>query len=247
MDTPFSSIALGAGAATAIMWAIQTVRHRAHLGQRVQDLQRHQRLSKRLIGCVIELERMLDDIPTSSSPGTVPERLAGHARFLYGLRREAGDNVIHLSRHAVRLRWPDVYLARTTLAGRRCELAHGALVTAFQSLSDAAREYEQGLVTALEGTRQDQVLAPPLKATLRLLDETSADHVARLRETCERALIHAADACNLGVRSHTVFDTTWPVRRSEVAAILGDPYQGEVRPLLWTGLGPQPLLHVDAR
>jgi hypothetical protein len=49
----------------------------------------------------------------------VPEALAAHVHFLYGLRREAIDNAIHLSGHAVRLRWPDGYLSKVTLAGRR--------------------------------------------------------------------------------------------------------------------------------
>jgi hypothetical protein len=82
---------------------------------------------------------------------------------------------------------------------------------------------------------------------LRLLDESSAAEVARLRGECERALTHTADACNLRVWSHTVFDTTWPVRRSELGDEGTDPYRGEIRPMSWTGSGPQPLLHVDAR
>ena len=64
---------------------------------------------------------------------------------------------------------------------------------------------------------------------------------------CERALTHAADACNVAFPSHVVFDTKWPIRRSEVPVAGSDPYLGEVKPMGWLGFGSQPLLHVDAR
>lgn len=66
---------------------------------------------------------------------TVPEELVGHAQFLFGLRQEAGNNAANLARQAVRLQWSDAYLSKAALAGRRCELAHGALVNAFQALT----------------------------------------------------------------------------------------------------------------
>ncbi len=82
---------------------------------------------------------------------------------------------------------------------------------------------------------------------VRLLDESAAEEVARLREVCERALTHGADACNLRFRSHVVFDTKWPVRRSEIMEVGQDLYGSEVRPMGWTGFGPQPMIQVDAR
>jgi len=82
---------------------------------------------------------------------------------------------------------------------------------------------------------------------LRLLDETAAEEVARLRGLCEQGMTHAADACNLRFDSAAIFDIKWPVRRSELLDPTVDLYQGELRPLGWTGFGPQPLLHVDAR
>src|SRR4051812_42273198 len=113
------------------MWIVNTCRHRSHLSQCVQDLQRHRRLDQRLIGCVNEMERILDGTPPQASDAEIPEELVGHARYLFGLRQEAADNAARLSRHAVRLRWPDGYLGKATLAGKRCEVAHGALIRAF--------------------------------------------------------------------------------------------------------------------
>lgn len=247
MSTVLSVIALAATVAGAFMWVVSTLRHRSHISQCAQDLQRHRRLDKRLIGCVSEMERILNTT-AAQAPGdaAVPEELVGHARFLFGLRQEAADDAADLSRHAVRLRWPDGYLAKTTLAGRRCELAHGALVNAFQALADATREYERGLATALLCSG-DGAESRAMSMPVRLLDDSAALEVARLREVCALALTHAADACNLRFESSAVFDTKWPVRRSEVPEVGVDPYHGETRPLGWQGLGPQPLLHVDAK
>ena len=246
MNTVLEVIALISAAVGALMWVVHTIRHRRHLAQCVQDLQRHRRLDRRLVGCVTEMEQILDRLPAQQSNTDLPEELVGHSRYLFGLRREAADNARHLSRHAVRLRWPDGYLGRATLAGKRCAVAHGALVTAFQALADATREYERGLSMALLRCG-DGAGARSLQGPVRLLDEESAAEVSRLREVCERALTQAADACNLRIPSHVTFETTWPVRRSETLSAGADPYQGEIKPLGWTGCGPQPLLHVDAR
>jgi hypothetical protein len=247
MTTVLQIITIATVAAGVVMWVASTVRHRRHLSQCVQDLHRHRRLDRRLIGCVVELEHLLDRMPPQASvEATVPEDLVGHARFLFGLRQEAGDNAANLARHAVRLQWPDVYLAKATLAGRRCELAHGALVGAFQALADATREYERGLAMALlrsgDGREGRAMIAP-----VRLLDESAAVEVARLREACTRALTNAADACSLPFETSATFDTKWPVRRSEVPEDYADPYRGEIRPMGWKGFGSQPLLHVDAK
>ena len=246
MDTVLGLVAVAGAVGGALMWVVSSLRHRHHLEQCVQDLQRQRRLDLRLVGCVTEMERILDRLPAQITEGTVPEELVGHTRYLFGMRREAEDNAWELSRHTVRLRWPDGYLGKATLAGKRCTLAHGALVTAFDALAEAARQYERGLPAALKRCG-DGPNARSQSMPLRLLDHSSAAEVARLREVYERALTHAADACNLRVRSHTVFDTTWPARRSEIPSTETDRYQGEVRPMSWTGLGPQPLLHVDAR
>lgn len=240
-----TAIGLASAILGALMWVVSTLRHRSHISQCVQDLQRHRRLDRKLIGCVNEIERALDELPGEEA-GQIPEELVGHARFLLGVRREAKDNATELSRHAVRLRWPDGYLTKATLAGRRCELAHGALLRAYEALAAATREYERGMSDALL-TSGDGANARDLSMPLRLLDESAAEEVARLREVCEHAMTHAADACNLRYGSAAIFDINWPVRRSELLDPDADPYQGEARPLGWAGFGPQPLLHVDAR
>lgn len=247
MDTVMRFVAVAGALAGLVMWVANTVRHRRHLSQCVQDLQRQRRLDRRMIGCVIEMEHILDRMPPQQADDqTVPEELAGHVRFLFGLRQEAGDNAADLARHAVRLQWSDAYLSKATLAGRRCELAHGALVNAFQALADAAREYERGLPMALLRSG-DGPKSRPLIAPVRLLDESAAVEVARLREVCGQALVKAADACRLPFETSGTFDTKWPVRRSEVPEDQTVHYGGEPRPMGWHGLGPQPMLHVDAK
>jgi hypothetical protein len=119
-------------------------------------------------------------------------------------------------------------------------------VNAFQALSDATREYERGLSMALLRSG-DGPQARAMTAPVRLLDESAAVEVARLREVCGRALVNAADACRLPFESSATFDTKWPVRRSEVPGEHEDPYRGEHRPMGWQGFGPQPMLHVDAK
>jgi hypothetical protein len=120
------------------------------------------------------------------------------------------------------------------------------LVKAFQAISDAAREYEKGLGHALSESGNGAA-ARRLDSPVRLLDEHSAAEVARIRDACGEALTNAADACKFEFSSHIVFETKWPVRRSEIAEPGSDLYYGEVRPMGWTGFGAQPLLHVDAR
>jgi hypothetical protein len=149
MSTILSAIALAGTLAGAVMWAVSTLQHRRHISECADALVRHRRLNKRLFGCVAEMEHILDT--------TAPQRRTSRSSQknwlgmlgLFGLRQEAEDHVADLGRHAVRLRWPDGYLAKTPLARKRCELAHGALVSAFQSLEDAIREYERGLTAAL--------------------------------------------------------------------------------------------------
>ena len=247
LGTILQLIAVIGALVSAVMWVVNTIRHRSHLAQCVQDLQRHRRLDKRLIGCVLEMEHILDRTPAQAPDDpTLPEQLVGHARFLFGLRQEAIQNTRSLARHAVRLGWSDAQLSRVTPAARRCEIAHGALMNAFQVMAEATKEYERGLSMALllsgDGSEARALVAP-----VRLLDESAAEEVAKLGDLCEKELVKTADACRLRFGSSALFDTKWPVRRSEVPEELGDPYQGEHRPIGWNGLGPQPMLHVDAK
>lgn len=240
-------VAVAGAVAAGIMWALSSLRHRSHLSQCAQDLRRQQRLDTRLRACVAEVEHILDRMPAQAPDEVVvPEDLVGHVRYLYGLRQEAQDNAFDLARHAVRLQWPDAYVSKATTAARRCEVAHGALVTAFRALADAAREYERGLPMALVKSG-DGPEARSLTAPVRLLDEASATEVAKLREVSREALTTAAEACGLRFETSARFETKWPVRRSEIPDEHVDLYRGEVRPMGWSGLGSQPLLHVDAK
>lgn len=240
-------IAVAGAVAAGIMWALSSLRHRSHLSQCAQDLRRHQRLDRRLCGCVAEIELILDRMPAQApNEVVVPEELVGQVRYLYGLRQEAQDNAFNLARHAVRLQWPDAYVSKATTAAKRCEIAHGALVSAFRALADAAREYERGLPMALVKSG-DGAEARNLAAPVRLLDEEAAAEVAELREVSREALTTAAEACGLRFETSALFDTRWPVRRSEVPCEHADLYGGEVRPMGWNGFGSQPLLHVDAK
>jgi hypothetical protein len=246
VSTIATSVGLVATAVFAVMWFLDTLRHRSHLQQCGGDLRRQRRLDQRLAGCVADMERILDELPPSNSPHEVPEVLVGHVHYLNSLRVEASDNATRLGCHAVRLHWPDVYLSRLTVAGKRCQLAHGALITAFQTVADAAREYERGLAGALQGCGiGPEGRAPSMP--VRLLNESAADEVARLREKCDVALAHTVAATRLRIEAFILLEATWPVRRSEAAALGADPYGGEIRPMGWRGCGGQPLLHVDAR
>src|SRR6476620_295563 len=113
MDTAIGIITIVGTVVGALMWIVHTARHRRHLSQCVQDLQRQRRLDLRLVGCVTEMEHILDRLPAHATDVDVPEELVGHIRYLFALRREAADNAWELSRHTVRLRWPDGYLARS--------------------------------------------------------------------------------------------------------------------------------------
>lgn len=246
LSTIATAVGLVATAFFIVMWVCDTLRHRSHLQQCLLDLRRQRRLDKRLAGCVADMERILDGLPSSKSPNQVPEALVGHLHYLNNLRVEAADNATRLGRHAVRLCWPDVYLSRGTPAGHRCQLAHGALITAFQTLADSAREYERGLGRALQACGNEEGVRTA-SMPVRLLDESAADEVARLRESCNVALADAVAVTRLRNEPFILFEATWPVRRSEAAAMGAAPYAGEIRPMGWRGLGGQALLHVDAR
>lgn len=176
----------------------------------------------------------------------IPEALVGHERYLFGIRREASDAVAKLSAHAVRLRWSDAYLSKPSLTQRRCELAHGALVTAYQALATAAKEYERGLTMALVRCG-DGPTARSKTLPVRLLDEAAAVELARLRDVCESALLNVREACCLQSVARALLEVRWPVRRSEVGKSGLHLYGTEPRPIGWEGFGQQPLLHVDAK
>jgi hypothetical protein len=223
-------------------WLAQWVRHRSHLQQAAQDLRRFHRLSCRLGGCVWELHHYLTD---QVEPQTdLPEPIVGHMRYLFGLRQDSQDHASQVGRHSVRLRWPDTYLTRWTATAKRCELVMEKLRVAGESLAQACRLYEMGVAAALasDGPKADQLAAP-----VALLDEANATELAKLRSRFEEALRAAAEICGLRGWAMTMYEAKWPVRVSELPDSVAQLYHGEVRPMGWTGLGSQPILHVDAR
>lgn len=100
-----------------------------------------------------------------------------------------------------------------------------------------------GTTAALQsgGPRLDQLTAP-----VALLDEAAASELARLRTRFDEAFRAAADICGLRGWALTMYEAKWPIRVSELPDSATELYRGEVRPMGWTGLGSQPILHVDA-
>lgn len=58
---------------------------------------------------------------------------------------------------------------------------------------------------------------------VRLLNESAAEEVARLRENCDVALAHTVAAMRVRNEAFILLEATWPVRRSEAAALRADP------------------------
>ena len=205
------------------------------------------RLNRRLRACVTDIELYLER-GHPMVPGMIPEQVVGHMRYLNGIRQECRDLASELGRHSVRLRWPDGYLNRVTLAGRRCETAHTGLGRAAESLALAAREYERMFGVVVNRHSADPAIAtiPGPAETLCLLDQAAAAELTAFRESFAEGVRAVSDVLYPGDRRNITIDGTWPIYRSEVDRE-ADHYQGEVRPMAWTGFGDQPLTHVDAR
>lgn len=239
---------LGLGAALAGRAALvrNRVVHGGHLTQARLDQRRLLRLSNRLDGCVVDLERALQDGLVAGAAPMVPEVVSGHLVYLYGLRSETDLFTERSRAHRARLSWADTQRERVGTTAKRCAGAQEALADAADALRIAARTYEEGFVTALgrgDGHPQRPSSADPLvilpgKRMRALLD-------ARVRFDTAMQLL----AQYTGIR-HPYFDhykCDWPVLTSELAAFGDDPYRGEVRPLSRVGFGDTPLLHPDAR
>ena len=125
LPTLLESTSFVAAACAALAWISQAMRHRSHMSQCVQDLQRHLRLDNRLVRYVTVIERHLDETPATTGH-EIPEAIAGEVRFLHALQSRAEDNAHELGRHAARLRWSDGYLQRLPLTSRRGARWHTA-------------------------------------------------------------------------------------------------------------------------
>jgi hypothetical protein len=223
-------------------WIAQSVQHRRHLSQTVEDLRRFHRLSCRLSGCVSELHHYLTLHPEKSDE--VPEPIVGHVVYLHSIRQESADQASRAARHPVRTHWADDYLSRRTPAAKRCELATEQVCLAASAIADACKLYEIRLGEALTsgGPRDDRLVAP-----IAILDERSAKHLTELRTRFDEAARAIADVTRRDAWSLTMYESKWPIRISELPNSPGEPYGPEIRPMGWTGFGSRPIIHADAR
>jgi hypothetical protein len=225
-------------------WIVQSLQLRSHLSQAVQDLRRLHRLSRRLGGCVWELNQC---VASQLKPiEEVSEPIICHVAYLFAIRQECGDLASQAARHSVRLRWADGYLSRRSLAAKRCELANENLRIAASALADACKVYERNIGQSLmSGTPSTSDIRPA--APITLLDEVSASQLAQIRVCFDEAVRALADVTGLRDWTVTMHESMWPIRHSELPASAGELYGGEIRPMGWTGFGSRPIIHVDAR
>ncbi|MEE6295335.1 hypothetical protein [Georgenia wangjunii] len=239
-------IALGGVLAGMVVLWHQHLTHRAHLQQAVQDHRRMHRLTTRLAGCVVELEQMLSAGLPSAGSGHLPEPVAGHMTYLFGLRDELDVIGSHAASHNARIGWAQTFLERASATARRCTASQSALDEAADALSGAARAYEEGFVAAYSKRRIGAAVRAPADPLL-MLSEKRAKDISRKRVTFDEQMRLLATHINVRHPALRHYKTTWPIWTSELGAFDGDPYRGEIRPIGHDGFGPVPVLHPDAR
>lgn len=246
VTTALALIALCTAAAAGVAMAVERSVHRFHLVQAEQDHRRLHRLSTRLAGCVVELERKLEAGLPRSEPGTVPDVVAGQLVYLFALRDECDLFTTRVNSHAARLTWPHGHLQRRTLTARRCLAAHDAVAKAAAALSDAARVYEEGFITANKKRAGHHSNRAPAEPLLLLSSKRSRDIVSA-REVFDDQMRLICTHTGNRQPFYEHYHCTWPALRSELDRFEDDPYCGEIRPLSRQGLGSAPVLHPDAR
>lgn len=235
--------------ATVAGWVALTFEravHRPHLSQATQDHRRLHRLSARLAGCVVELERMLEDGLPVPGPGLLPDSVAGHMVYLFSLREECEDFRSRAQSHNARISWPQAYLRRASLNARRCAAAQAALAQAADALRGAARVYEEGFVVAHRERAGKGGGRAPAEPLLLLSDEQASEIIAH-RKTFGEQMRLVATHIRLRYPCFEHYRCTWPALSSEMRGFDDDPYRGETRPMGRQGFGPVPVLHPDAR
>lgn len=230
---------------TIALWQ-QHLTHRAHLQQVVQDHRRMHRLTTRLTGCVVELEQMLNAGLPAAGTGQLPEPVAGHMTYLFGLRDELDLIRSHATSHNARIGWAQTFLERASATAGRCQRAQSALIGATDALSGAARVYEEGFVAAY-GKRRNVAAVRAESEPLLLLSRKRADNISCFRTAFDEHMRLLATHTNARHPALQHYKTTWPIWTSELRAFDGDPYRGEIRPIGHDGFGPVPVLHPDAR
>ena len=239
-------VGLCATAVAAAAWVFERAVHQSHLTQAEQDHRRLHRLSARLAGCVVELERMLEAGLPVPGPGLLPDSVAGHMVYLFGLRDECDEFRGRSQSHNARISWSRAYLQRASPSAQRCVAAQAALAESADSLGGAARVYEEGFVAAHRnqaGKGGDRAPAEPL---LLLSDEQASAIIAR-RKIFDEQMRLVATHTRLRHPYFAHYRCTWPALSSEMQGFGDDPYRGEARPMGRQGFGPVPVLHPDAR
>lgn len=239
-------VGLCATAAAAVAWVFERTVHQSHLSQAEQDHRRLHRLSKRLAGCVVELERKLEAGLAVPGPGLLPDSVAGHMVYLFDLREDCADLRSRTQSHNARISWSRAYLQRASPSAQRCVAAQAALAESADALVGAARVYEEGFVVAHReraGKGGSQAPAEPL---LLLSDEQASDVIAH-RKTFDDQMQLVATHTGMRHPYFAHYRCTWPALSSEIQGFGDDPYRGETRPMGRQGFGPVPVLHPDAR
>lgn len=239
-------VGLSATVAAAVALGYERIMHLHHLHQAEQDHRRLYRLSVRLAGCVVDLERMLEVGVPVPAPGVLPDDVAGHMTYLFGLRDECDLFRSRAASHNARLSWPQAFADRVTVTSRRCTGAHAALSAAADELAQAARVYEEGFVVAYvkrAGAGADRAPGDPLL----MLSKKRASRIVANRTAFETQMRLAATHLRLGPPLTEHYRCTWPAMTSERASFPADPYRGEVRPMGRHGFGAVPVLHPDGR
>lgn len=237
--------ALCAAVAGLVALASEGFVHRAHLRQVEQEHRRVHRLSSRLAGCAVDLERMLEDGLPVSGPGLLPDSVAGHMAYLFALRDECEVIQNRTAIHNARISWMQSFREKVTVTSRRCAAARAALADSAGALSRAARVYEEGLVVAHRERAGEGGGRAPGEPML-LLSQKRAGELQTQRAMFDEQMRLVATH----TRAHQFLEhyrCEWPVWRSESQNVNGDPYRGEVRPMVHHGSGPVPVLHPDAR
>lgn len=238
--------ALCAAAAGLVALAYERLVHRPHLRQVEQEHHRVHRLSNRLAGCSVDLERKLEDGLPVPGPGLLPDSVAGHMAYLFALRDECEVIRTRTASHNARISWTQAFREKVTVTSRRCAAARAALANSAAALSQAARVYEEGFVAA-HRARAGEGGGRAQGESMLLLSQKQAKELQTQRAMLDEQMRLVATH----TRAHHPFlehyRCTWPVWRSESQNVNGDPYRGEVRPMGHHGFGPVPVLHPDAR
>lgn len=246
VPTALALIALCTAVAAGVVMAVERSVHRSHLAQAGRDHRRLHRLSTRLAGCVVELERKLEAGLPRSELGTVPDVVAGELVYLFALRDECDLFTTRVNSHAARLTWPHGYLQRRTLTARRCLAAHDAVAKAASAISDAVRVYEEGFIAAYKKRAGRPGHRAPAEPLLLLSSKRARAIISARGDFDEQMRLVATHTGN----RHPFLEhyrCTWPALRSELGSFEDDPYFGEIRPLSRQGFGSTPVLHPDAR